>query len=208
MKLHTLFAGALLAAFFTTAPRDAAAQVPVPDTVVVVADTIPQGFAVPRGALIRALVVPGWGHLYVGTPRRAAVFATLQGASWFMLGRTIHRHGTARDAERAAEAVARDSLATAMAADTALARQLADPFRFQQALDQNPGFASARALADSRGRHRQDWIVYTVAFTFAAAIDAYVAAHLAEFPADLTAAPGSDGGVSIGLRFSPGLRRH
>ena len=36
----------------------------------------------PRGAFLRSLLVPGWGQLAVGTPKRAAVFAIIEGALW------------------------------------------------------------------------------------------------------------------------------
>ena len=63
-----------------------------------------------------------------------------------------------------------------------------------------PGLQNARNLESSREEQRQDWIVYTAVFTFIAAVDAYVTAHLQDFPAEVSTSRSSDGGVSIGVR--------
>ena len=44
------------------------------------------------------------------------------------------------------------------------------------------------------------------AFTFAAGIDAYVAAHLKDFPGDITTTPEPDGGMSVRFSFPVGPR--
>jgi hypothetical protein len=38
------------------------------------------GAATPAGAFFRSLVVPGWGQIAVGAPRRAVVFGSIEGA--------------------------------------------------------------------------------------------------------------------------------
>jgi hypothetical protein len=181
--------------------RPAAGQVLPPDTLSPVAEPIPPEGPRPRSAFIKALAVPGWGHFSVGAQRRGIVYATLQGTSWAMLLTTMNRLETARDAERAIASFAIDSVSAAMAADTALARRLGnDPNAYDAALLTYPGLQGARDLAVSRQRHRQDWIVYTLVFTFASAIDAYVAAHLADFPVEVSATRARDGATA--LRFS------
>jgi hypothetical protein len=200
MSRRVLFLlAALLLLPFTTRP--AAAQVMPPDTLSPVAEPIPPEGPRPRSAFIKAIAVPGWGHFSVGAHRRGVVYATIQGTSWAMLLTTMNRLETARDAERAIEAVAVDSVAAAMAADTVLARRLGnDRIAYEAALLTYPGLQGSRDLAVSRQRHRQDWIVYTLVFTFASAIDAYVAAHLADFPVEVSATRSRDG--STALRFS------
>jgi hypothetical protein len=185
----------------------AAQQVVQPDTLTAVAEPIPPEGLLPRTAFIRALVVPGWGHLSLGEHRRGAVYIALQTTSWFMLVKTIGRLGDARTAERGIEVLAIDSVNRAMAGDTALARRLQDPVAYDRALETYPGLSDARSLVTSRTRHRQDWIVYTAVFTFAAAVDAYVTAHLAEFPVDFTATRSADNGVSVGVRVPVGRGR-
>jgi hypothetical protein len=186
----------------------AAAQDPVlgPDSLPV-ADTIPDEAPVPRGAFIRAVLVPGWGHAHIDEPARGAVFFALQGASWYMLMKTASRLENARDVERRLTRLGRDSVYIAMATDTATARRLSSPAAFDDAVASFPGLERTSGLVESRERHRQDWIVYTLVFTFAAAVDAYVTAHLKEFPADFTASPAPGGGAVLRLSVPVGSVR-
>jgi hypothetical protein len=190
------------------AAASASAQALPPDTLTPVAEPIPREAPLPRAAFIRALVLPGWGHFAIGEYRRGAVYATLQGASWAMLFTTVNRVGSARDEERVLNVRGVDSLTAAMAADTALARRLgADPQAYESALLTYPGLRDARNLVMSRERHQQDWIVYTLVFTFASAIDAYVTAHLADFPVEVTATRGPGGSSSLRFSVPVGGRR-
>jgi hypothetical protein len=201
----------LLALLLPAAP--ASGQVPVlPQDTLPPADTIPSEAPSPRAAFIRAMVVPGWGHFAVGEYRRGVVYAALQVTSWAMLAKSIQRLDTARDAETALTQPARDSVLAelsraVMSADTARARQLVSLPGFEAALATYPGLQDARNLALSRRRHRQDWIVYTTVFTFAAAIDAYVTAHLRDFPQEISAGPSGDGGVLLVVRLPAGGKR-
>jgi hypothetical protein len=177
-----------------------------PDTLVPGADPDTPPGLLPRTAFIRALILPGWGHFSMSETGRGVTYAVLQTASWAMLVTTMHRLGEVRDIERGLVRLAADSLDRAMAADSALARRLQSPVAYEEALLTYPGLRDARALARSRQRHRQDWIVYTMVTTFAAAIDAYVTAHLADFPAEITASR-SGSGVYLGVRVPAGARR-
>lgn len=172
-----------------------------------VADTIPDEAPVPAGAFIRALAIPGWGHAHIDEAGRGAVFFALQGTSWYMLLKTVSRLGDARSVEDRLTGLGRDSLDSAMAADTAIARQLSDPIAYEAALDAYPGLERARGLVGAREQQQQDWIVYTLVLTMAAAVDAYVTAHLKDFPAEFSAAPARSGGAVLGMRVSVGRRR-
>jgi hypothetical protein len=185
----------------------AAQELPAVQDTLPPVDSIPHEAPVPRNAFIRALIVPGWGHFGIGEHRRGAVYAALQTTSWLMLAKTVHGLGDARDIERGIAALGTDSLRAAMAADTALARRLDDPIAFDDALADYPGIANARGLVTARERHRQDWIVYTLVTTFAAAIDAYVTAHLADFPHEIAARPTPDGGFALSMRVPVGRSR-
>jgi len=188
--------------------RPATAQDPVlaPDTMLI-ADTIPQEFPSPRGAFLRAVVVPGWGHFHTGEYTRGAVYASLQSTSWFMLVKTIGRLNDVKDRDARLTRLAVDSLAVAMAADSLLAEQLENPQAYENALLSYPGLRNARGLVSARKQQRQDWITYTLFFTFAAGVDAYVTAHLKDFPADIIAEPGLDGRLNLGVQFPVGRRR-
>ncbi|HSJ24078.1 MAG TPA: DUF5683 domain-containing protein [Longimicrobiales bacterium] len=206
MQRSTLTAWLAMALLFPAAPT-AAQQVAAPDTLTPVTAPIPSEAPVPRNAFIKALLIPGWGHFSMGETRRGLVYVGLQGTSWAMLGKTIHGLNQVRDLDRGLTAAAADSLAVAMAADTALARELESPTAYEAALLTYPGLQDARNLERSRRRHRQDWIVYTLFFTFAAAVDAYVTAHLSDFPAEITADRSSDNGLSVGVRLPAGRSR-
>jgi hypothetical protein len=201
----------LLEALLAAAPRVAHAQNPVlrPDTIEGVADTIPTELPVPRGAFIRALLIPGWGHLYIDAPRRGAVYFALQSASWFMLIKTIRKLDDVRDEVGVRESAARDSLDLLLEQDTMRARQYEEnPALYEAAINEiDAGLQGRRSLIISRERHRQDWIVYTLFFTFASAIDAYVSAHLADFPGEITTSRNADGGFTIGVQLNVGVRR-
>ena len=72
----------------SVSPRAARAQDPpqppaTPDTVTVVADTLPP--VSPVGALLRSLVLPGWGQTAVDRPSRGAVYFAAETASLFMV---------------------------------------------------------------------------------------------------------------------------
>jgi hypothetical protein len=58
-------------------------------------------------------------------------------------------------------------------------------------------------LIESRKEQRQDWIAYTIFFTLASGVDAFVAAHLADFPATITTRPAPAGGmhIQVGVPF-------
>ncbi|HEX6309825.1 MAG TPA: DUF5683 domain-containing protein [Longimicrobiales bacterium] len=204
---HRLFVAVLLL-LATFAGTRAQAQNPVlrPDTMPL-ADTIPTELPSPRGAFVRAMLVPGWGHLYIREYVRGTVYFSLQSTSWFMLVKTLGKLGEVKDRDSRLTRLAVDSVEQAMAADTALARMLTeDPVAYENALLTYPGLQRTRALVASRKQQRQDWITYTLFFTFAAAVDAYVSAHLKEFPGEITTEPAQDGGFSIGVHVPVGGR--
>lgn len=197
---------ACLASILSAAPTLAQDPVLEPDTMPV-ADTIPTGFPSPRAAFLRAVAVPGWGHVYSREYTRGAVYFTLQSTSWFMLVKTLRRLNDVQDRDERLTGLAMDSLEAAMAADSLLAEQLSDPEAYEDALLTYPGLGNARSLVRARKQQRQDWITYTLFFTFAAGVDAYVTAHLKDFPADIIAQPGLDGSLNLGVGIPVG-RRH
>ncbi|HEX6558898.1 MAG TPA: hypothetical protein VF021_05530, partial [Longimicrobiales bacterium] len=142
-----------------------------------------------------------------GAPRRAAVFITLQSASWFMLVKTLNKVSEANRLEekhvQLATPLVTDSLNALMARDTAWNRRLSDPDTFKTALaigiDTTSTVRSARALVNSRNEQRQDWITYTLFLTLASGVDAFVAAHLADFPATVSTRRLSDGAFQLKL---------
>jgi hypothetical protein len=121
-----------------------------------------------------------------------------------MLVKTLGKLRAAEDREVELAGVAADSLRGVLAAGDfwrpwapESIRRLSDPESFDAALENRPEVSDIRKLVRARKQQRQDWITYTLTFTFLSAVDAYVTAHLREFPADLTATPSSDGGLSL-----------
>jgi hypothetical protein len=119
-----------------------------------------------------------------------------------MLLKTMKRLGVARDTLDQRVAFTTDTLQAAIAADTtgALAKKFADPLKFQEQVDTDVNVHRARGLVESRSQQRQDWITYTLFFTFASGVDAYVAAQLADFPATIDAEATPTGGLQLQVK--------
>lgn len=187
----------------------AAAQVTTNDTLLLADTTDVERGVSPRGAMIRSFLFPGWGQAAAGSYTRGGVFFAIQGSSWYMLLRTIARYHQAQDIVARKTRIATDSLDRLIATDTAAARRLSDPSNYAAALSEYPGMIRARALVNSRRQQRQDWITYTLFFTLISGVDAYVNAHLKDFPGDIMTEARRDGSVSFGLRLPlPGPAGH
>src|SRR5688500_1657967 len=164
-------------------------------------DTIPRDSVriSPGKAFYRSLLVPGWGQASVGAYVRGGTFFAVQSASAYMMLKTMARLGEAREIEERRIASARDSLSLLMERDAAAKARLTDPDVFQAAIDSTTGVRRIRELIDSRRSQRQDWITYTLVSTLARGVDAFVAAHLPDFPAALDARPRVGGGLELQL---------
>lgn len=150
-----------------------------------VRDTSEQRFP-PSKALMRSLLVPGWGQFSVGAVKRGVFFVAAQGTSYYMLVRTNSRLNKAEEKLDARRQEARDSL---------IAEQ--DTTNLEVRIDSVDAVIAANSLVRSRERHLQDWITYTLFFTLASGVDAFVAAHLADFPADVTAERRPNGATQL-----------
>ena len=171
-----------------------AGTLPAQDTIGVrntAADTTSMRLS-PGKAMMRSMLLPGWGQFSVGAVKRGVLFAALQGSSYYMLVRTNSRLNTAEERLDTRVGVVRDSLieAATVPEDTA---------GLQARLDTTALVNAERSLVTSRKRHMQDWITYTIFFTLASGVDAFVAAHLADFPAQIGTEPQLDGSVNLRL---------
>jgi hypothetical protein len=172
------------------------AQTPARDTIVNRADTIPKGIT-PGKAFMRSLLIPGWGQFSVGARTRGFVFIGLQSASWFMLVKTLNKLSDAHDVADERVAFASDSLHRQMSTDTALARKLASADSFNARVEAFDTVKAIRSLINSREEQRQDWITYVLFTTLASGVDAFVAAHLADFPTTITTTAKPNGAVQV-----------
>jgi hypothetical protein len=160
-----------------------------------------------RAALIKSLIIPGWGQFSVGSHVRGGIYLAIGATSWGMLGKTIHKLGEAQDQVRDRYDLVSDSLRTAMMTDPDLADQLADTTAFEAEVEADSLLSDKRGLVDARRQQRQDWIAYTLFFTFLNGLDAYVAAHLVDFPGELDVERRADGSVSVGVQLAAPRRR-
>lgn len=154
----------------------------------------------PGGIFLRQLLVPGWGHAILGANIRGSVYFAARAGSLYMLVRTIGRLDQARGLERRQSAAVRDSLLARAAEDPDFARQLERPGALEAAIAEHPRTKVLRELVSAREQQREDWITWTIFWTLISGADAFVSAHLSDFPAQVTAEPEPDGGVRLQLR--------
>jgi hypothetical protein len=178
-----------------------AGQVVAQDTTAVrntAADTTRARFS-PGKAMMRSMLLPGWGQFSVGAWQRGALFAALQGSSYYMLVRTNSRLNDAEEKLDTRVGFVRDSI---LAVDDSV-----DLEELEARLDTTTLVNAERSLVNSRERHMQDWITYTIFFTLASGVDAFVAAHLADFPVQLETEPQANGSMNIRLSVPLPSRR-
>jgi len=152
----------------------------------------------PRGAFLRSLVLPGWGHLSVDAPGRAAFYVAAQGGTAWMLGKSILRRSSARRFRDEEFRMVWDELQAQgiQSPDTLRVRALGDARveRWQE-------------LVDIRGDQVEDWLALGIFLSLLGATDALVAAHMADYPEPLTfdvVPRGGAGGWELRFRLPVG----
>jgi len=159
-------------------------------------DGIPEGAVTPGGAFLRSLVLPGWGHLATGSAVRGGFYFGAASINGYMVMKTNHR----LDFARQGETLHRASVEARYVADG-----VTDPDSLSALVDADPKVQEASGLVASREQQLEDWIAWGVFMLLLGGADAYVSAHLADFPEPLTieAAPvGTDGRVELGLSLA------
>ena len=73
-------------------------------------------------------------------------------------------------------------------------------------MDSDATLENMRDLADSRRQQREDWAALGIFLLLLSGADAYVSAHLQDFPApiEIQATPVGDGRVEVGFRIKVG----
>ncbi len=188
-----LLAAATVATVVALGPaRPVAAQqrpAPAPDTLTQSAHTVSPG-----GAFARAMLVPGWGHVAIGSYTRAGFYFALETATAYTFLRTRSRLADVRQRSALRESFLRESLAR---------NGVTDPTVIQNSVDSDPTLQDLRSLVSSRKGQREDILAWGIFTVLLAGADAFVSAHLAHFPApiELDAAPADGGGAHVGLRL-------
>ena len=206
---RSAYAAALLVvAALTWVPHLPAQQ---PDTVVIgtvaapiptqesVDRTDPAGPVSPGGAFIRALLLPGWGHASIGSYKRGGFYFTTGATTAIMLTRILRRLAIAEDARDLKESRVREAL---LAAGTS-------PDSLVDLVDQDDEVASAQGLVLSRRQQLEDWVALAAFLVLLSGADAFVSAHLRDFPPPVAveAAIGPGGSIELGFRVPVGPPR-
>ncbi|HSG07570.1 MAG TPA: DUF5683 domain-containing protein [Longimicrobiales bacterium] len=144
---------------------------PAEDTVTVQASGVS-----PRGAFLRAAAIPGWGHASIGSYKRAGFYFFTEGATAWSLVKTRRRVAEAEERVRFREGIVRADLA---------AEGVTDPEEIQTRLDDDKVLQDLLALEEARRQQREDWTALAIFLLFLSGADAYVSAHLKDFPAPI-----------------------
>jgi hypothetical protein len=109
---------------------------------------------------------------------RAGFYVAAQSGSLWMLLQTLERRNEADTRLRMERVRVRERLeATGPVADTAA---------FLQTIETDPGVKSRQELVDARDDQVEDWSALSIFLVLLGATDAFVAAHLADFPEPLS----------------------
>ncbi len=148
----------------------------------------------PGGAFARSIVLPGWGQAAAGATTRGWFYFTVESVSVWMILKTSKLLGSASDilAMRRLEAEER------LAMDP-----LIEPGDLAAAIEAALPVLSAFELKEIRRQQREDWIAFGLFFLLLGGADAFVSAHLADFPEPLETVirPLPQMGVELGFRF-------
>ncbi len=177
--------------------RPTAAQVPqAPPLLPTVTDTAstartPRGVS-PRGAFLRAIAIPGWGHAAIGAYNRGAFYVAVEGMTGWGLVKARGRYDEAGRRIAFRENVVRANLAT---------QGVTDPADIQKGLDDDETLQDLIALRDARRQQREDWTALGIFLLLLSGADAYVSTHLEHFPQPISvdARPVGNGRMEVSL---------
>ena len=138
----------------------------------------------PGGAFLRAVLVPGWGHVSIGANARAGVYFAI----------TRRRISEAMSRANFREILLREHLNT---------QGVTDPDQIKGALESDATLADLKRLRESRGDQQEDLVAFGLFLLFLSGADAFVSAHLKDFPDPIAieGGPTNDGRLEIGLRL-------
>lgn len=156
----------------------------------------------PGGAFLRSVLVPGWGQASSGSYGRAAFYFLAQAGNVWMAYKTHSLRDTARRHQQMLEA----------AKTAELLRGGVEPEAVEAQLSTDESIEDIRLLVTARDEQMEDWVALVVFFVFFGGADAFVSAHLADFPAPLTVEPvagpsGTAFEVGLSLPWTPELLR-
>ncbi len=147
--------------------------------------------ASPGGAFFRSLLVPGWGHAAVGAYSRGAFYFAAASGSGYMLFKSIAGRDAATRARDVREGVVETDLRFQGTPEDSIA----------QKVEEDPRVTEVQALVDSRAQQVQDWAALGIFIVLLSGADAFVSAHLMDFPEPLEVrvTPREFGRVEVGV---------
>jgi hypothetical protein len=166
-----------------------------------VQDPAQLGPVTPAGAFMRSFLLPGWGHVAVGSPTRGAFYLTAQSATGWMIWRSEMGRRSARQSRMLELRSVQDDLRRSGVSSPDSLRFLAE---------RSPRVRPWDELTETRAEQVEDWAALGIFLVFLGATDALVSAHLANFPEPLELDIGPQGGGAWHLGFRlpiGGLRR-
>lgn len=192
-----LLCGTMAGAWVSASAQEAAG----PDTVVVdsiaAADSLAAASGIsPSGAFLRGALIPGWGHTATGSLTRGAFYFSVEALAGWMVFKTQQRLGVAQD-----QAALWEERVTA----ELMAQGITEFEALDAALQDNEQVARFRGLVDARQEQREDWLAVAIFTLLLSGVDAFVSAHLGDFPEPLTVEGDPGGGtVEVALRLPVG----
>ena len=160
------------------------------------ADSVSSGIT-PRGAFLRSAVIPGWGHAVVGAHGRGAFYFLMEAVSGFMIVKTQTRLALARD---------RASLRESLVRSRIVESGVEDLEEIEELLAADEVLEDLRGLEEARSEQREDWLALGIFFLFLGGADAYVSAHLSDFPGAVEVNATPSGGVEVGISVPVNFR--
>jgi hypothetical protein len=189
VRLTRIVVGSVLA--LVVGAAGATGQDPAPATPVTQLPLPPLAVS-PRGAMVRAMLVPGWGHAAIGAYSRGGFYVALESLTAYTLLRTRNRLGDARARAAFRESFLRSTLAS---------EGVTDPEAIQTRLDGDEILAGLEDLVSSRENQQEDLVAFGIFVVFLTGADAYVSAHLARFPTPIQVeAAGTPDAVELRVR--------
>ncbi len=152
----------------------------------------------PRGAMVRAMVVPGWGHAAIGAYSRGAFYVALESLTAYTLLRTRNRLTDVRERVAFRESFLRASLAQ---------EGVTDPVVIATRLEEDDVLTGLGNLVSSREGQQEDLVAFGIFVLFLTGADAYVSAHLARFPAPIEIDAAGTPATGMEIRLSVPLPR-
>lgn len=151
----------------------------------------------PSKAFLRAVLVPGWGHASIGTHTRAGFYFALEATTAYGLLRTRTRLNEVTARADFRESVLREDLA---------AHGIVEFDEIESALEADARLDNLRDLEDSRRQQREDWAALGIFLLLLSGADAFVSAHLQDFPEpiQIEAMPVGNGRIEVGVRIEVG----